>query len=145
MNGIIGRAAKIVLGSALVLHAAACGTLMHPERKGQTQGPIDVGVAILDGIGLLFFIIPGVIAYAVDFSNGTIYLPSGEGKKGKKAMLELNDLRTVRFDPRRASWEDIEADVARHAGNPVVLGRSSERFEVLASKKEMLARFEALR
>lgn len=32
---------------------------------------------ILDGIGLLFFLVPGVIAFAVDFSNGTIYLPGG--------------------------------------------------------------------
>lgn len=63
---------------ALLLNLAACGTIMHPERKGQAAGgQIDVGVAILDGIGLLFFIIPGVIAYAVDFSNNTIYLPHG--------------------------------------------------------------------
>ncbi len=50
---------------------------MHPERKGQTSGRIDAGVAVLNGVGLLFFLIPGVIAYAVDFSNGTIYLPKG--------------------------------------------------------------------
>ena len=33
----------------------------------------------MDGIGLLFFILPGVIAYAVDFTTGCIYL---NGKRG---------------------------------------------------------------
>ena len=32
---------------------------------------------LLDAVGLLFFFVPGVIAFAVDFSNGTIYLPDG--------------------------------------------------------------------
>ncbi|GAA0793151.1 hypothetical protein [Marinobacterium sediminicola] len=64
-----------ILSLSLVL--SGCGTIMHPERKGQVSGRIDPGVAVLDGIGLLFFFVPGVIAFAVDFSNGTIYLPGG--------------------------------------------------------------------
>jgi hypothetical protein len=59
----------------LIVQLAGCGTLMYPERKGQKGGRIDVGVAALDGIGLLVFIVPGIVAYVVDFSNGTIYLP----------------------------------------------------------------------
>ena len=59
----------------LVVQLAGCGTLMYPERKGQKGGRIDVGIVVLDGIGLLAFLIPGIIAYAVDFSNGAIYLP----------------------------------------------------------------------
>jgi len=67
-----------ILICILIIDLTACGTILHPERKGQRGGgEIDVGVAVLDGIGLLFFIIPGVIAYAVDFSNNTIYLPRG--------------------------------------------------------------------
>lgn len=88
---------------AVLLCAAvtsACGTIMHPERKGQRDGNIDAGVAILDGLGLLFFIIPGVIAFAVDFSNGTIYYPKGH----------------VRFDPKKARPEDLEALIARRTG-----------------------------
>jgi len=30
----------------------------------------------MDGIGLLFFIVPGVIGFAVDIYNGAIYPPS---------------------------------------------------------------------
>ncbi|AMD00443.1 MULTISPECIES: hypothetical protein [Halomonas] len=64
---------------------SGCGTLFHPERKGQLDGRIDPVVAIANGVGLLFFILPGVIAYAVDFSNGTIYLP-GTQTAGVDAM-----------------------------------------------------------
>ena len=45
------------------------------NAEGKEAEALDAGVAVLDGIGLLFGIIPGVIAFAVDFSNGTIYLP----------------------------------------------------------------------
>ncbi len=58
---------------------------------------MDIGVVLLDGIGLLFFIIPGVIAYAVDFSNGTIYLP---GTKTTKAGHDRQDLKIVKFNAK---------------------------------------------
>lgn len=98
----------LALGAALITQLAACGTILHPERKGQTGGRLDAGVVILDGIGLLFFLIPGVIAFAVDFSNGTIYLPGGnvklspaetdslvaKGEIDKAAVLALVSTRT---------------------------------------------------
>ena len=34
-------------------------------------------MAVADGVGLIFFILPGVIAYAIDFSTGCIYLSGG--------------------------------------------------------------------
>ena len=64
-----------VVGVSIVA-LSGCGTMFYPERKGQLSGDVDPVVAIANGVGLLFFIVPGVIAYAVDFSNGTIYLPS---------------------------------------------------------------------
>ena len=67
------------LAGVLVLASSGCGTLLHPERKGQTGGRLDPGVVLLDGIGLFFFLIPGLVAFAVDLSNGTIYLPGGSG------------------------------------------------------------------
>lgn len=73
------RTRMSIAALTLSLVLSGCGTIMHPERKGQVGGRIDPGVAVLDGIGLLFFFVPGVIAFAVDFSNGTIYLPGGRG------------------------------------------------------------------
>jgi hypothetical protein len=66
-----------MLAVTLVGNLASCGTIMYPERHGQKAGQIDPLVAVLDGVGLLFFVIPGVIAFAVDFNNHSIYLPHG--------------------------------------------------------------------
>ncbi|MFH7587329.1 MULTISPECIES: hypothetical protein [Oceanimonas] len=70
----------LALAGILTTQLAACGTIFYPERKGQRSGRIDPVVAIADGVGLLFFLVPGVIAFAVDFSNGTIYLPGGRAE-----------------------------------------------------------------
>jgi hypothetical protein len=50
-----------------------CGTILYPERRGQTSGHVDTGVAVMDGLWCLVFIIPGVVAFIVDFGNGAIY------------------------------------------------------------------------
>ena len=65
----------------LALQSAACGLLIYPERKGQKSGQIDPGVAILDAAGLIVFLVPGLVAFGVDFVGGCIYLPGG----GKRA------------------------------------------------------------
>ncbi|MDX1451784.1 MAG: polyribonucleotide nucleotidyltransferase [Oleiphilaceae bacterium] len=68
---------SMFLTLTFIVNLTACGTILYPERKGQVGGRIDIGVALLDALGLFLFFIPGVIAFAVDFTNGTIYLPSG--------------------------------------------------------------------
>jgi len=73
----IRKFVSLSLVTVVLTNIAACGTILYPDRRGQAGGRIDPAVAILDGVGLLFFIIPGVIAFAVDFSNGSIYLPGG--------------------------------------------------------------------
>jgi len=55
-----------------------CGTLLFPERQHEDHsGDLDPNVLVLDGIGLLFFVVPGLVAFVVDFSTGAIYLPVG--------------------------------------------------------------------
>jgi hypothetical protein len=69
---------KVLLAAlqAAMITTAGCGTILHPERRGQPPtGRLDWGVVLLDGLGLIFFFIPGLIAFAVDFSTGAIYLP----------------------------------------------------------------------
>lgn len=63
--------------AAAILNTAACGYLIYPERQGLRGDRFDGTVVALDAIGLLFFVLPGVIAFAVDFSTGCIYLPEG--------------------------------------------------------------------
>jgi hypothetical protein len=55
--------------------AAGCGTILYPERRGQPAGRLDFKVVALDAIGMLFFFVPGIVAFAVDFATGAIYLP----------------------------------------------------------------------
>jgi hypothetical protein len=67
-----------VVAGVFLTQLVACGTIMYPERKGQRDGKLDPAIVVLNAVGLLFFIVPGVIAFAADFSNGTIYLPGGK-------------------------------------------------------------------
>lgn len=67
------RVAAMVVSAALALQLTGCGTILYPERRGTTGGRIDTGVAVMDGLWCLLFIVPGVVAYIVDFSNGAIY------------------------------------------------------------------------
>ena len=79
---------RIFICTVLIVQLMGCGTILYSERKGQKSGKIDAGVAILDGIGVLFFIIPGIIAFAVDFYNGTIYLPGTSSGQDVKTMAQ---------------------------------------------------------
>ena len=67
MNNTAMKMLNVLVCAVLIVQLTGCGTLLYPERRGQKAGHVDVGVALLDGIGLFFFIIPGIIAYAVDF------------------------------------------------------------------------------
>ncbi len=66
-----------LLVAALFTQLSACGTLFYPERRGQIEGRIDPAVAAMNAIGILFFVLPGLIAFAIDFTTGAIYLPGG--------------------------------------------------------------------
>jgi hypothetical protein len=109
---------------------------MYPERKGQKSGKIDSGVAILDGIGLLLFIIPGVIAFAVDFSNGTIYLPGTS-----RSSLDATDIKQVKFDPKHGSIASVERIIKEQTGYAIKLDQANVRIDKLESTDDMMAQF----
>lgn len=114
--------ARMRLGAgllALTLALSGCGTILHPERKGQISGRIDPGVAVLNGIGLLFFFVPGVIAFAVDFSNGTIYLPPGH----RAAQASTDEPRRIHFSGA-ADRARLEQLLREHAGLEVALDQA---------------------
>ena len=90
MRTTLIKTVVLLFSSALIVQLTACGTILHPERKGQRGGQIDPAIALFDAVGLLFFFIPGVIAFAVDFSNGTIYLPGG-----RQSSLSDDELQQV--------------------------------------------------
>ncbi len=100
----------LALVAGFVANLTACGTILYPERKGQTDGRVDIGVVALDAIGLLFWFIPGVIAFAVDFSNGTIYLPGGE-----RAQLSDEEMNEVVTDKGKVDQQKLNKLVAAKA------------------------------
>lgn len=77
---VMTKSVSLALCAALALGTVGtvgCGTILHPERRGQTGGRIDTGVAVMNGLWCLVFIIPGVVGFIIDFNNGTIYEPGG--------------------------------------------------------------------
>lgn len=107
------------LALTLVFQLASCGTLLYPERRGQEGGKIDPVVAVMDGVGLLFFLIPGIIAFGVDIGTGAIYLPPGGRSEAPPAEGEEESeepFRVVYVDPATLSTELIETAIARETG-----------------------------
>src|SRR4051794_34349628 len=122
---------KLAVAVILLFQFSGCGAILYPERRGQKAGNIDAGVAVMDGVLLLFFIVPGVIAYVVDFSTGAIYLP------GHKKSEEQG-VRVVRLDPAQLTRDRIEAVVARETGIPVaVLANSAPQIQALKDAGEI--------
>ena len=133
MVGRLSRIFNVLICIAFVVQLTGCGTLFYPERKGQRAGRIDAGVAILDGIGLLLFIIPGVIAFAVDFNNGTIYLPGTS-----RSSLDNHNMKLVYFDPKSSSNVSIERIIKDQTGKEVKLSQDNMKITKLHSVQEIV-------
>jgi hypothetical protein len=77
------KLAVALLVLTVAVSGSGCGTLLFKERRGQESGRADPNVIAMDAFWLLFFIVPGLIAFGVDFATGAIYLPEdverGEG------------------------------------------------------------------
>lgn len=104
---------SVALLACAFLGATACGTILYPERRNQPAGRIDSDVIILDAIGLIFFFVPGVIAFAVDFATGAIYLPHGESSHvseilGAAPVHEPKEF-VEHFEPL-SSWLSAQTD-----------------------------------
>jgi hypothetical protein len=88
---------------------------MYPERRGQKPvGRIDPAIAVLDALGLLLFIIPGVIAFAVDITNGTLYFPAG--RQHSSVSTETEHITMIRFNPGEINETMIREMVEKQTG-----------------------------
>ncbi len=126
--------------AALVTQLTGCGTLFWPDRRGQIEGRIDPVVAALDAIGILFYVLPGLIAFGVDFATGAIYLNDGKtaqvapeklqqaiGRDGKvdnlklQAILETELGRSLPLDdPRLIQHTGSVEQLAMYGLKPVI-------------------------
>jgi hypothetical protein len=121
------RVKRVIVGlaaSGLAVHLASCGTILHPERRGQPPGRLDPGIVILDAVGLLLFFVPGVVAFAVDFATGAIYLPPEYVEAdlpGYAPCLDASGRRVVRLSPEEITPERLEKIVQEHTGHSIRL------------------------
>ena len=76
------------LGTTLLTQLAACGTLFYPDRRGQIEGKLDPAIVAANAVGLLFYIIPGLIAFGIDFATGAIYFPEGKYSVAPEKLQE---------------------------------------------------------
>jgi hypothetical protein len=105
--------AAALLSATMVTQLAACGTVFYPERRGQMTGEIDPAVAVLNGIGLLLYVVPGVIAFAVDFATGAIYLPDRRFSLAPETLHPAVDARGE-VDPQALKailWQELQLDL----------------------------------
>lgn len=119
---------------ATPLLQVGCGTILYPERRGQAAGCLDWKVVALDAVGLVFFFVPGVIAFAVDFNNGTIYLPPEECVAGSRSTDDEFTQVTVPGD--RYDVAAIEDVVSAETNKDVRLEPGSYQTRSLASLRE---------
>ena len=119
--------------SFCALISTGCGTVFHPERRGQCAGRLDWKIVALDALGLVLFLIPGIIAFAVDFHTGAIYLPPCDVGLSSESDQPLV-VRHIRSG--KISREQIEAEVGSHVGQPIDLVKSNYTSEPLNSIDE---------
>ncbi len=110
---------SVIVFSLILFQTASCGTILYPERRGLRHGRIDPAVAVLDAVCLLFFLIPGVVAFAVDFATGAIYLPGG--KRADGGMPDTNDFLIVDSGEATMDNQLIEKIILEKTGKRIDL------------------------
>ncbi|MBS7690832.1 polyribonucleotide nucleotidyltransferase [Pseudomonas lalucatii] len=121
-----------VLAVTLFTQLSACGTLFFPDRRGQIEGRVDPVVVALDAIGILFYVIPGLIAFGIDFATGAIYLPNGQYSMAPETLKQALDAEGSIDNAR------LKALIEQHTGHSLPLDdprliRHSGSVEQLAS------------
>jgi hypothetical protein len=83
---------------------------------------------LLDAIGLIFFVVPGLVAFAVDFSTGAIYFPTpASGPLPSYGPMSQNENRRkdlIKVQVPKEEWTQakIEQVVSQRTGQSVALG-----------------------
>lgn len=105
--------AGLTAGTASLL--TSCGTIIYPDRVNQkARGDLDPLILGLDAVGLFFFLIPGIIAFAVDFGTGAIYYPAHRHGR-EETIFDKAEAKN------RLDRQEIERMASLRAGRPVSL------------------------
>lgn len=121
------RLIATALGATLLTQLSACGTLFYPDRRGQIEGRIDPVIVGLDAIGLFFYVIPGLIAFGIDFATGAIYLPDDrfsvaperlQEAVGADGQVDLSRLKAIIEQDAGVSLPLDDPRLIQHQGSP---------------------------
>ena len=125
----------LLLAAVITFHTVSCGTILYPERRGQPAGRLDPTVILLDGLLLLFFFVPGVIAFAVDFSTGAIYLPPYSYGCARPDQFDAATWTRVDLEPHELTPARIEQVVLERTGKNVRIDQAElERHTIRGGK-----------
>ncbi|GAB61511.1 MAG: polyribonucleotide nucleotidyltransferase [Candidatus Jettenia sp.] len=136
----LNKIAKIFIVALLGFQVISCGTILYPERRNQEAGRIDVGVALMDGAWLLVGLVPGIIAFAVDFTTGAIYLPDS-----KSGQLDYDHIRAIRFDPETTTCTQIEGIICKETSHDIKFSDEHIRYSRVKTREELPAIFSSVR
>lgn len=132
----LNRIVKVFIVVLLGFQITSCGTILYPERRNQEAGRIDLKVALMDGFWLLVGLIPGIIAFAVDFSTGAIYLPGSN-----LGQLYDDCIRTIRFDPKTTTPAQIEEIISKETGHGIKFSDERIKYSRVKTSEELPAIF----
>ncbi len=128
----------IIAGMLFIMfcQVSGCGYILHPERRHQSVkgGRIDAGIAVLDGLLLFFGILPGVVAFAVDFTTNTIYLPPDQSFLESEGEQEVV---VVKIATEKLELQEIERIVNQYYGTSVRLGADNFVIKVAENLDEV--------
>lgn len=117
--------------ASTVAAASGCGSILYPERVGQPRcGPLDWKVIALDGACLFLFFIPGFVAFAGDWYNGTLFLPAHQCRHRHDPCEPM-----VRVDLGRdqLTQDRLEAELLKLIGQRISLADESVRVHPLSA------------
>jgi len=128
-----------LLALTLVTQISSCGYVFHPDRRGQTNSDkIDWAIVGLDAIGLVFFIVPGVIAYAVDIYSGTIYLKKNVfGYSATSIEGDWSNAEIIKVDPKKISDASVVQAIKQRTG--ITVNYDDPKLKVYTSDGRKLA------
>ncbi len=122
----IFRICAVVVMLAMVFQTLSCGTILYPERRSSPSASgfdpkgrqIDLAVAFLDAIFLIFYIVPGLVAFGVDFATGAIYIPNSRSKKKSSALTgdDEKDMTVIYVPPEKLNPEMLQTVIFQQTG-----------------------------
>lgn len=113
---------RFLSGSVVTLlgiSSTGCGTMLYEERIGQPRGgmgDVDWTVAGMNAVGLVFFFVPGVIAFAIDYYNGALFYPPEQ-----YGEMKAKQLNSIKLPEEEISVVSIESLISEEIGAKVSL------------------------